>query len=247
MDLRSFALAPVLIPQALWTAVRAARLPEAEGKRSGALGTGPSRNLLVLGDSSAAGVGVSHQVDALSGQLAVALARRFSLTWTVVAKSGATVRSLLRTLDTLSPEKFDYVVIAVGVNDTKNGVRPQHFSERYGELLAILSEKYSNPFICASGVPHLRDFPILPKPLNEVLGERSEHFDALLREIISGTPNAIHVPLDFPLDPSSLASDGFHPGPRVYNAWANRVSAKIIEYEDQERQTNATLVKTRKS
>ena len=55
---------------------RALRLPEAEGPRAGSAGEGPALRLLILGDSSAAGVGTTHQEEALLGQMR----KRFSQT-----------------------------------------------------------------------------------------------------------------------------------------------------------------------
>ena len=52
-----FALAPLLVAQALRTRRVTPRLPEAAGERSGTQGEGPRLRLLVLGDSAAAGVG----------------------------------------------------------------------------------------------------------------------------------------------------------------------------------------------
>ncbi len=46
------------------------RLPEAHGERSGCCGNGNELNLLIIGDSAAAGVGVDEQSEALASQLA---------------------------------------------------------------------------------------------------------------------------------------------------------------------------------
>ena len=68
------ALAPLLVAQALATRRRAPVLPEAEGPREGRVGRGAGAlRLLIAGDSSAAGVGVAHQRDALAGHLTRAL------------------------------------------------------------------------------------------------------------------------------------------------------------------------------
>ena len=59
-------LSPVLVAQAVVTRGRMPRLPEAAGPRQGEVGSGPLLRLLIVGDSSAAGVGVAQQRDALS-------------------------------------------------------------------------------------------------------------------------------------------------------------------------------------
>ncbi|EEX09439.1 hypothetical protein SL1157_1477 [Ruegeria lacuscaerulensis ITI-1157] len=50
-------LLPLLAAQALMVRQRALRLPEPSGPREGRQGRGPRLRLLIVGDSSAAGVG----------------------------------------------------------------------------------------------------------------------------------------------------------------------------------------------
>ena len=50
-------LSPLLVAQALLTRARLPRLPEPDGERHGVVGEGAPLRLLILGDSSAAGVG----------------------------------------------------------------------------------------------------------------------------------------------------------------------------------------------
>ena len=69
------ALAPLLVAQAVRTRKRAPVLPEPAGPRQGCVGQGDGveLRLLIAGDSSAAGVGVAHQDQALAGHLSRAL------------------------------------------------------------------------------------------------------------------------------------------------------------------------------
>ena len=71
------ALAPLLVAQAVATRRRAPVLPEAAGRarRRASATARPALRLLIAGDSSAAGVGVARQEQALVGHLARALHR----------------------------------------------------------------------------------------------------------------------------------------------------------------------------
>ena len=54
-------LFPILIPQGLYVSITVPRLPEPTGERVGEVGHGSPLRLLIVGDSSAAGVGVATQ------------------------------------------------------------------------------------------------------------------------------------------------------------------------------------------
>src|SRR3990167_9052579 len=99
------ALAPLLVAQALNTKRRAPRLPEADGPREGRVGEGGRLALLIVGDSSAAGVGVPTQRDALAGHLTRALAQaaQRSVHWQLVAQSGITTAQALELLRKVRP------------------------------------------------------------------------------------------------------------------------------------------------
>ena len=214
---------PLVCLQAARVAARASRLPEPPGPRHGSTGTGPSLRLLILGDSSAAGVGACHQDEALSGRLCAHLAAHVRLDWRLAARSGATTATALRLLDAIGPARFDAAVIALGVNDTKNFMPLARWERNYRALVDRLETGFGVSTICASGVPPLQHFPLLPSPLRDVLGTRAARLDAILRDIARDHPGLHHIPFDLDLDPCLMAADGFHPGPRAYDAWAQRL------------------------
>ncbi|WP_147108415.1 SGNH/GDSL hydrolase family protein [Tateyamaria sp. syn59] len=221
--LRTVALLPVLVPQALWVAWRAVRLPEAAGPRTGMVGQGDAIRVLIVGDSSAAGVGVPDQDAALAGRLAHHLAPTASVSWALIAKSGWTTRQVLQALELLPPARADIAVLAVGVNDAKNGVHISRWRKNYAAILRSLTIRHGARVIVASGVPPLGLFPLLPTPLRGVLGGRAARFDAQLAALCAGHEGAVHLPFDQPLRPSDMARDGFHPGAPIYDAWAAEV------------------------
>ena len=225
--LRGLALLPVLVPQALWVKYRAARLCEAPGPRAGVMGQGPRLRVLVVGDSSAAGVGADTQEVALAGRLAAHLAERYTVSWVLNARCGATTTSLLARLRDMPADRFDVAVIALGVNDSKNGMTRARWRRNYAALIALLRHRFGVTSIIASGLPPLGEFPILPAPLRHILGARAQAFDADLREIARAQGDMQIVSLQFEMDASLMASDGFHPGPVIYDRWAARVAGVI--------------------
>ena len=87
------ALAPLLAAQSAWVRRRALALPEPSGERTGLVGRGPRLRLLVIGDSSAAGVGVDTQDLAWTGISARAMVPRRTMCricWRPSRTSGST-------------------------------------------------------------------------------------------------------------------------------------------------------------
>ncbi|MEL6617594.1 MAG: SGNH/GDSL hydrolase family protein [Pseudomonadota bacterium] len=220
-------LLPVLGAQALWVVSRAMRLPEAAGARSGAVGQGKPLRLLIVGDSSAAGVGVPDQQMALAGRLSSRLAKTRRVEWQVLAASGGTAASTLRLMREAPGMQADVAVVALGVNDTKNGVPIARWRARYAGLMDLLQDRFGVEQIIASGLPPLGRFPLLPQPLRGVLGRRAVRFDQVLEQLCEQTAAATFVPLDLEMNTDQMAPDGFHPGPDIYDAWAGLIAARL--------------------
>ena len=206
---------------------RAELLPEPQGLRSGTIGRGTPLRLLIVGDSSAAGVGAETQSTALSGQLVSHLAGRYQVIWQLEAKTGYTTLDTIQRLTTLGPSSFDCVVIALGVNDvTRMSTRAQ-FVSRQSTLFKILKDRFGVRQILCSGVPPLQYFPLLPQPLAWTLGRHAARLDAGLAKLSNQTEGVCHLPLTLPQHPDMAASDGFHPSPKAYAIWAENLARHI--------------------
>lgn len=222
--LASFFLAPVLLIQALRTRKNALILPEPDGPRSGQIGTGPALRLLILGDSSGAGVGVAHQNQALSGQLTQALAPDFSVTWQTLARTGATTADALDMLDQAAP--MDVAVLALGVNDVTRLTSARRFVRLQSALIDRLTTLGAR-LICVTAIPPMGEFPLLPNPLRQILGHHAARLQHARATHLAGHPACRPILLDLPKDPGLMARDGFHPGPQIYARWADTTAQTI--------------------
>ena len=226
-------LSPVLLAQALGVRRRALVLPEASGPRQGTSGSGPRLRLLIVGDSSAAGVGVATQDQALAGQIVAALALRRRVDWRLVARTGATTRGTLARLTAgLEGGVVDHAVTALGVNDLTGGTLLPRWRDQQLRLWDTLTTTYGARRIVVSGVPPMGGFPVLPQPLRWVLGQRAAIFDDALRRMTEGLPHVTHLQMDFTAaDRGLMAADGFHPGPAIYAQWGRAIAAAILPEE----------------
>ncbi len=223
------ALAPLLLGQALDLRRRALRLPEPPGPRSGTSGEGPALRLLILGDSSAAGVGASTQAEALSGQLVAALAATHRVSWQLTAKTGATTASTLARLSDTLPSSYDVAVVALGVNDLTSGVPLRRWLAQQRALRVVLRERYGIGTILLSGLPPMGDFPALPRPLRGLMGMTAARFSKAIQADVAQEAGTRYLPFEMSLTPDYMAEDGFHPGPKAYALWGHTLADRLRE------------------
>lgn len=223
------ALSPLLLAQAVHTRRRLPRLPEAAGPREGVAGNGAAGPaLLIVGDSSAAGVGVDHQQQALAGQLPAALAARLGrqVRWQLCAQSGLTTAQMLGLLP--AARAADVAVVVSGVNDVVDQVRPDRAMRDRQALLAALRERTGVRHVVMTPVPPMDRFSGLPQPLRWLAGRDAAAQDAALAAWVAGQASVSHLPFDLPLDdPAMLAADGFHPGAPLYRYWGQALADHI--------------------
>jgi lysophospholipase L1-like esterase len=224
----AFALSPILLVQALRLRKRAMRLPEAAGPRTGTVGEGAPLRLLIVGDSSAAGVGAATQTQALAGQLGAALATQHNVHWHLIASTGATTPTTLTRLQSEALPKADIVLIILGVNDVTRGGPQSAWLRTHATLRALLRARTGARHLYISEVPPLGAFPLLPNPLRWLLGRRAVRFDAGLRAALQAEQDTTYVTLPDDLDADDMAEDGFHPGPVIYAAWAKKLARQML-------------------
>lgn len=223
-----YPLAPILLWQGLRLRKTALILPEADGPRHGTLGQGPDLRLLIVGDSSAAGVGVADQSQALAGQVTALLAQEFNLKWTLIARTGATTASTLETLQSTPPDTYDVALLALGVNDVTRGVTQRRFLKQQAALRDLLRSRFGTSHIIVTAVPPVGQFPALSPLLKWILGAQAARFDAALEHAVRAQPECRYLRFDIPMEPDLMASDGFHPSARTYGIWA-KSAAKMIK------------------
>ena len=237
------ALSPLLIWQGRQVRREAPRLPEATGPRLGLAGMErhsgamPRLRVLIVGDSSGAGVGAATQDEALAGRLSQALTRRLKapIAWQLVARTGWTTANVTAALRELSAQgrlpPADVMVVALGVNDTVRQTSPRRWTAQLDALEACARELAGVHQIVATAVPPMHLFPLLPQPLRWVLGRSAQALDAALVQWTadSGTRAYFEMPYDPARDEvrTLMASDGFHPGPLLYQRWGEALALQI--------------------
>ena len=225
------ALAPLLLAQALGVRRRAPVLPEAAGEREGRVGhgDGPPLRLLVAGDSSAAGVGVARQEQAVIGHLVRTLqARRPGpIEWRLQARTGLDTRELLQLLRSAPPPAADVVVVITGVNDVIGQVPVRRALAHRAALADWLLGAGLARHVVFAPLPPMHQFPLLPEPLRRILGADARRHDAALGRWAATRQDVSVAPIAIALTAETMASDGFHPGEPVYRACGEALGAHV--------------------
>jgi len=224
------ALAPLLVAQAVRTRKRAPVLPEAAGPRQGRVGQGGSElRLLIAGDSSAAGVGVAHQDQALAGHLSRALHRHTSrpVHWALHARSGLTTQQVFALLRSHAPQAADVAVVLTGVNDVIDLVPTRRAVQQRAALADWLLAEGRAAHVVFAPLPPVHRFPLLPEPLRHVMGNDARRHDEALARWAATRGDVSHIAIDMKLEPEAMAEDGFHPGEPVYRVCGEALAAHI--------------------
>jgi len=220
-----------IITQGVWVRAKTARLPEALGVRDGEGGDKnlPEIRLLILGDSAAAGVGVDHQHNALTGQLVSELQQDFYVHWRLVASSGITSEVAHNEfLPDLTNHEFDAAVISLGVNDVTRFTSDKDWQKYQLAIWEKLLKEHNIRKLLITPVPPMEKFFALPNKLAGIFGRRAESLNVLLKQMAnSHEKNVTLLDFDVPTEPEMLAKDGFHPSERTYQLWA-KVAAKHL-------------------
>lgn len=225
-------LAPLLVAQAVATRRRAPVLPEADGPRRGSVGAGAPLRVLIVGDSSGAGVGVKTQDDALAGHLTRTLAalvpRRID--WALHAKSGITTAQALALLQAEPPAPADVAVVVLGVNDVVGQVPSASAVRQRAALADWLREHAAVRHVVFAPLPPMHRFPLLPQPLRWIAGSDAARHNAAVARWAETREDVSHARIALDLGPQNMADDGFHPGAPVYRACGEALARHIAAH-----------------
>ncbi|MTI18788.1 SGNH/GDSL hydrolase family protein [Rhodobacteraceae bacterium RKSG542] len=235
--LLSLPLFPLYAVEGIRTRMSTPRLRPGRGTVYGSIaGNGEALRLLVIGDSTVAGVGVDSLEDALPHQIAKALNAQTGrpVHWRAAGCNGATSTQVRdHALPHTPQDDYTHVYLSCGFNDLKNFKTKKKWKDGFGGLLYAVRVRYPNANVYWSQMmePHL--MPALKPGLAFVLGLR--------RQMINDMGNALceergaHWIAPMPdTGPQHFSRDGIHPSLEGNIAWANHVTEFISANEADE-------------
>ncbi|HEV1998606.1 MAG TPA: SGNH/GDSL hydrolase family protein [Candidatus Dormibacteraeota bacterium] len=231
------ALVAVLVAEGI-AAFRGDGSPEAPGSPDETVGPAAGAPLLfvILGDSTGSGVGAVTQDLGYARRCARALAERTGRRVQLrdFAVSGARVTDVLHDqLPRMAGLRPDLVLVVIGGNDVTHLTSPIAVRRDLGSVLDKVAANGAP--VIVSGIPALGTATRLLQPLRLITGAIAAFvYDPIWREETARRQMhrvdlADKTGPRFRDDHSLLAPDGFHPGPRGYEVWANTFNEVITQ------------------
>lgn len=224
--------APFLYLQGQYVRRKVGRLPDAQGATVGKFGADKNAvKLLVIGESTVAGVGATTHEKALAGQFARFLSGKInkSVEWYVVGRSGITARETIYELVPKIPEGvFDYILLGLGGNDVLKLSSPRKWRRDMMKLLSILRQKNPSATFFITNAPAVRLSPVLPNPIRYILGHLSALHDKNSREFTAQMEKVLYFPQPTEVVEDFFA-DGIHPSEKGYALWSEKMIETLLK------------------
>jgi lysophospholipase L1-like esterase len=223
---------PFLFLQGQYVRRKIGVLPDAQGEKRGVSGEGDETvKLLVIGESTVAGLGARTHENALAGQFSRFLSSKINkkVEWHVIGKNGVTAKKTMELLVPQIPEdeKFDYIMLGVGGNDVLKLSSPRKWRRDATDLINFMREKYPEAVMFMTNAPAVHLSPVLPQPIKFLLGNLSKLHDRNSQEFIPKMKVFyFHRPDEVT---EGFFADGIHPSEKGYADWSKR----MIEFFEQ--------------
>ncbi|MEE9313414.1 MAG: SGNH/GDSL hydrolase family protein [Rhizobiaceae bacterium] len=225
-SLLSWICFPVYAAQGIWVRERAMRMSPAAGPRSGQFGKGEAKiNLLTIGDSSAAAVGIPQTNGAIGPQLADKLRNKIggTVAWHISGHNSAVAGEIRDyVVPNLEAIEYTHILIMLGTNDIKNWHTVSQWKKGFGTLLYALRTKFPDAKIYWHQAIDVRNSPVLPEPLATIMNLRVDLFNRMGAQLCLERGAVCIPPLQIE-DTLGYCKDGFHANALGYGIWADHI------------------------
>ena len=239
----SLPLLPVLYFQGKNIRKKVPKLPEAKEPKGVVHGNfSTTLNILSIGESTIAGVGVDFHKNGFTGALATTLSSKLkkNINWRVYARSGYTLdRVCKKIIPKIEETSTDIIVVGMGGNDAFTLNSPKKWNLAIEELIALLNSKFPGTPIFFTNMPPIKEFPAFTKSIKFVIGNLVEILGEALELNIKDKKNVFYYDEVITLKKWSKKhtlpnnnskiyfSDGVHPSELTYKIWGKEMGLFI--------------------
>lgn len=185
-------------------------------------------SLLVVGESTATGVGASGERTTFAWHLVSMLHQKHHVY--NLGKNGLVAARLPRLLTHAKPElpaTFQYAVVLIGANDCFKFTPPWKFQKELEKFIKILVKGKSVKKIVIPLIPPVQQFPAIPKIMGVFLGWHRRILTKELNAIDHRHPEVSFIDLSREFPAGFFAEDGIHPSDLGYHQMATEIAKKI--------------------
>lgn len=186
------------------------------------------KSILVIGESTAAGVGASHTDYSLGANLFNSFNQEFTLM--NLGKNGLKaekLKSLLQHGLDNKTRKFDIMVIMIGANDCFKFTPPHKFLKQLEDFIELGQSQLGTVHFVIPSIPPVHQFPAIPGLLRFFLGWHRKLLAGIASAISSKSSTVSFLELEHSFDPMFYAEDGIHPSDQGYQEIAKLISEEI--------------------
>lgn len=244
-SLISLPLLPLLYFQGKRIRKNVPKLPEAKEPKGFVNGKfNKTINILSIGESTIAGVGVDYHKNGFTGALARTLSKNLksNINWKVYARSGYTVKQVCKKIiPKIKEESTDIIIIGMGGNDAFTLNSPKNWVKDIEKLINLIQNKYPNTPMFFTNMPPIKEFPAFTKNIKFVIGNLVEILGKELHQLVSKKENVFYYneiitlkewSKKHSLDNSNKKlyfSDGVHPSKLTYQVWGEEMGNFIAK------------------
>jgi lysophospholipase L1-like esterase len=240
----SIPLLPILYFQGKRVKATVPSLPEAEGKEGVATAASDKTlQVLLIGESTIAGVGVATHEEGFAGAFGRELATllQVNVHWKVYARSGYTARKVANKLvPKIAETSPDMILAGLGGNDAFTLNTPWQWQADILQLIDSLQVKFPGKPIFFLNMPPIKEFPAFTPVMKFVIGNLVELHGDALQATVGKRENVYYYGRNITLkdwnerlkiqgSTKDYFSDGVHPSKLTYQTWAKDMAGYLVE------------------
>ncbi|MBC6369103.1 SGNH/GDSL hydrolase family protein [Algoriphagus sp. AK58] len=185
--------------------------------------------ILILGESTAAGVGASSIEDSLAGYFS----RLFGNQYTVenFGKNGLTAKdaySLLEFSYPYRPDKIKGLMLFLGANDCFKLTSPSDFQNHLKELITRISSENQPEWIYLADIPPVHLFPAFSAKMKAFLRIQRDFLQKEMIKVSRENSKIVFEPISLDLSPDFFSEDQVHPSDLGYHKIAKFAFEELI-------------------
>ncbi|WP_010205675.1 GAF domain-containing protein [Salinibacterium sp. PAMC 21357] len=227
--IRRLISAPMVRAQVAAGERRTGELPRPTDHPSGHARGPNSHRVLLVGSGPAVGWGVASHELGLPGALARALSTLtgFGYLVDVIAEPSMDASTVLRALSSAAPDRYDAVVITIGVNDALSLTPLDVWTERVHELITgFLGTFPSDAPLFLVGIQPIESIPVFNSRVSAAADEHVLRLNQATHTLTSLSDRTIFLPLHAGSPPPGVR----YRTRREYTEWASQLAPKMVPH-----------------